>query len=127
MSKKRMLLHAGSLLLLSVPNITYLGCNFDILKEANAVAITMTALLIFAVIGVGAMAHIKMNSGVWVLLIGVFILSLANVAEVAGMALIIEGIGIAGDGYIFKPLITKQKIKELEADGKQVTYTRTIN
>ena len=126
MSKKRALLHAGSLTSLIVPNLVYMGCNVQVLKEANAIALTMTALLILGVIGIGALAHFKANAGIWCALIGVFILSLANIAYVAGIALIIEGAGLALDGYVFKPLITKQKMEELKKDGEQITYTREI-
>ena len=126
MSKKRIWLHVTSILILSVPNLTYLGFNFDILKEANAIALTMSALLILAVVGVGVLAHIKFNSGVWALLIGIFVLALSNVAYIAGFALIIEGAGLALDGYVFKPLIKKAKIQELKDKGENVTYTEQI-
>lgn len=126
MSKKRAWLHTASISLLTAPNIIYLSCNFDILREANAIALTMTAMLVLSVVGLGALAHFKANSGIWVTLIGVFILSLSNIAWAAGIALIIEGVGLAIDGYVLKPLITKTKIKELEDNGKQVTYTREI-
>lgn len=126
MSKKRIWLHTTSILILSVPNLTYLGFNFDILKEANAIALTMSALLILSVVGVGVLAHIKFNSGIWALLIGIFILALSNVAYIAGFALIIEGAGLALDGYVFKPLIKKAKIQELKDKGENVTYTEQI-
>lgn len=126
MSKKRIWLHTTSILILSVPNLTYLGFNFDILKEANAIALTMSALLILAVVGVGVLSHIKFNSGVWALLIGIFVLALSNVAYIAGFALIIEGAGLALDGYVFKPLIKKAKIQELKDKGENVTYTEQI-
>lgn len=126
MSKKRAWLHTASIGLLTAPNIIYLSCNFDILREANAIALTMSAMLVLSIVGLGALAHFKANSGIWVTLIGVFILSLSNIAWVAGIALIIEGVGLAIDGYVLKPLITKTKIKELEDNGKQVTYTREI-
>lgn len=126
MSKKRKWLHACSVATLTVPNCVYLGCNVEILKEANAIALTMTALLVLAVVGLGTLAHFKANTGVWVTLIGIFILSLSNISYVAGIALIIEGSGLAIDGYAIKPLITKEKLEELEADGKSVTYTKEI-
>lgn len=126
MSKKRAWLHTASISLLTAPNIIYLSCNFNILREANAIALTMSAMLVLSIVGLGALAHFKANSGIWVTLIGVFILSLSNIAWVAGIALIIEGVGLAIDGYVLKPLITKTKIKELEDNGKQVTYTREI-
>lgn len=126
MSKKRIWLHVASLSILSVPNLVYLGVNFDILKEANAIALTMSALLILAVVGVGVLAHMKVNGGVWALLIGIFVLSLSNIAYIAGFALIIEGAGLALDGYVFKPLIEKQKIKELKEKGENVTYTTKV-
>ena len=126
MSKKRAWLHTASIGLLTAPNIIYLSCNFNILKEANAIALTMTAMLVLSIVGLGALAHFKANSGIWVTLIGVFILSLSNIAWIAGIALIIEGAGLAIDGYVLKPLIAKTKIKELEDSGKQVAYTREI-
>lgn len=126
MSKKRLAVHGLSLGILSIPNLTYLGCNFSIIKEANAVALTMTALLILGVIGLGALAHIKANGGIWCAIIGAFILSLSNIAYIAGIALLIEGAGIAIDGYILKPWITSIKIEELEKNGQSVTYTKSI-
>lgn len=126
MSKKRMWLHVASYGLLTAPNLVYLGCNFDILKEANAIALTMTAMIVLSIVGLGALAHIKANTGIWVLLIGVFILALSNIAHVAGMALIIEGAGIGLDGYIMKPAIQKAKVEELKKNGEQVTYTTNI-
>lgn len=126
MSKKRIALHSASIALLTAPNIIYLCCNFDILKEANAIALTMTALITLSIVGLGALTHLKANGGIWVALIGVFILSLSNIAYIAGFALLIEGGGIAIDGYVIKPLITRTKIKELEDNGRQVTYTREI-
>lgn len=126
MSKKRAILHGISMLVLTAPNLTYLGLNFDILKEANAISLTMTALLVLSVIGIGAVTHIKTNGGVWCALIGIFVVSLSNIAYVAGIALIIEGVGVASDHYIFKPLIEKEKIKELKRNGESVTYTTEI-
>lgn len=126
MSKKRIWLHVTSILILSAPNLIYLGLNFEILKEANTIALTMSALLILAVVGVGVLAHMKVNGGVWALLIGIFVLSLSNIAYIAGFALIIEGAGLALDGYVFKPLIEKQKIKELKEKGENVTYTTKV-
>lgn len=126
MSKKRLWLNIGAYATLIAPNLIYLGFNVQVLKEANAIALTMTAMLVLAIVGLGALTHVKMSSGVWVTLIGVFILALSNIAYIAGVALIIEGGSIAVDSYVFKPLITKQKIKELEENGKQVTYTTDI-
>lgn len=126
MSKRRVWLNVGSYATLIIPNLIYLGCNVQILKEANAISLTMTALLVLAILGLGALTHIKTNFGIWVTLIGIFILSLSNIAYVAGIALIIEGGGIAIDGYLFKPLIQKVKIKELEDNGKSVTFTKEI-
>lgn len=126
MSKKRLLLHAMSMAALTAPNGIYLACNYDVLKEANVVALTMTTMIILAIVGLGALAHFKANKGIWVTMIGVFILSLSNISYVAGIALIIEGAGLTVDGYIFKPLITNVKIKELEDAGKSITYTKSI-
>lgn len=126
MSKKRIWYHVASIATLTAPNAIYLGCNVQILKEANAVALTMTALLVLAVIGLGALAHFKANMGVWTTLIGIFILSLSNIAWVAGIALIIEGGGLAIDGYVFKPLIHKAKVEELRKNGESITFTEQI-
>lgn len=126
MSKKRFWLHAASIGFLTAPNLVYLGCNFDVLKEANAVALTMTALIILAVVGLGALAHFKANGGIWVTLIGIFVLCLSNIAYIAGVALIIEGGGLAIDGYLFKPLIKKAKIEELKENGETVSYTTQV-
>ena len=126
MSRKRKLLHTASISLLTVPNLIYLGFNVQVLKEANAIALTMTAMLVLAIVGLGALAHIKADKGIWVTLIGIFILSLSNIAYIAGIALVIEGGGLAVDGYFLKPLILKEKERELEANGKSVTYTREI-
>lgn len=126
MSKRRKWLHVGSISLLTVPNLVYLICNGDVLKEANTIALTMTALLVLSAVGLGALAHFKANGGVWATLIGIFVLALSNIAYVAGVALIIEGAGLMVDGYVFKPLIRQAKIKELEDSGKQVTYTRDV-
>ena len=126
MSKRSKWLNVGSVALLTVPNLVYLICNGDILKEANTIALTMTALLVLSVVGLGALAPFKANGGVWTTLIGIFILALSNIAYVAGVALIIEGAGLLIDGYVLKPLIRQAKIKELEDSGKQVTYTRDV-
>lgn len=126
MSKKRALLHAASIALLTVPNAVYLGLNFDVLKEANTIALTLSAMLILSIIGLGTLAHFKANKGIWVSIIGIFILSLSNVAYIAGLALIIEGGGLALDGYVFTPLINKVKVEELKKNGENVTYTAQI-
>lgn len=126
MSKKRVWLHVASIATLTAPNLVYLGCNYEILKEANVVALTMTALLVLAIVGLGALAHFKANGGIWVTLIGIFILSLSNIAYVAGIALIIEGGGLAIDGYLFKPLIHKAKLEELKKNGESITYTTEV-
>jgi len=126
MSKKRIAWHALSVSILTVPNLIYLCCNIQILKEANAIALTMSALLVLSIVGMGALAHFKPKSGIWVTLIGVFVLALSNISYVVGIALIIEGSGLAVDGYGIQPMIVKQRIKELEEDGKQVTYTTEI-
>ena len=126
MSKKRLWLNASAISLVTIPNLVYMGLNVDVLKEANTIALTMTALLILSIVGLGALAHFKTNGGVWAALIGVFIISLSNIAYVAGIALIIEGAGLAIDGYVFKPLIEKAKIQELKDNGESVTYTTNV-
>ena len=124
MSKQRIFYHILSATILTVPNLTYLGLNFDVLKEVNAISLTMTALLILSVIGLGTLAHLKLNGGVWAILVGIFILALSNLQYIAGVALVIEGGGMALDGYVFKPLIQKAKIKEFEKNGGSITYTK---
>lgn len=126
MSKKRVLLNTASISMLTAPNLLYLGCNFNVLREANIIALSMTAMLILSIVGLGALTHVKANNGVWVTLIGIFILALSNISYIAGVALIIEGGGIALDGYVFKPLILKTKTEEIEKNGGTVTYTREI-
>ena len=126
MSKKRIALHTLSVSLLTAPNLVYLLCNVEVLKEANAIALTMTALLVLSVVGLGALAHFKPKSGIWILLIGIFVLSLSNISYIAGVALIIEGSGLVVDGYAIEPLILKQKIKELQQNGQSVTYTKEL-
>ena len=125
MGKKRLWYHMISLSLLTVPNLTYLGVNFDIVKEANAISLTMTALLILSVVGFGAATHIDVNKGVWALLIGVLVVSLSNISYIVGIALIIEGAGIAIDGYVMKPLIEIEKVKEKSEHGTESTTTTT--
>ena len=126
MSKKRIALHTLSVSILTAPNLVYLLCNVEVLKEANAIALTMTALLVLSIVGLGALAHFKPKSGIWVLLIGIFVLSLSNISYIAGTALIIEGSGLVVDGYGIEPLILKQKIKELQQNGQSVTYTKEL-
>ena len=126
MSKKRAILTTSAVGVLTAPNLVYLGCNFNVLKDANAIALSMTSFLALAIVGLGTLAHFKANKGIWVILIGIFILSLSNVAYIAGVALIIEGTGLAFDSYVLDPLILKQKMRELEASGKRVTYTREV-
>lgn len=126
MSKKRAWLNVASIGLLTAPNMLYMGLNIDILKDANVIALTMTALLVLSIIGLGALAHFKANGGIWCALIGIFILSLSNIAYVAGIALIIEGAGLAIDGYVFKPLIQRAKVEELRERGESVTYTTNV-
>ena len=126
MSKKRFWLHTASIALLTAPNAIYMGCNFDVLKETNAVALTLTALIILSIVGLGALAHFKANSGIWVTLIGILVLCMSNIAYITGVALMIEGGGLAIDGYVFKPLIKKTKIEELRNNGETVTYTTSI-
>jgi hypothetical protein len=126
MSKRRKVLHGASIGLLTAPNLIYLGCNFQILREANTIALSMTAMLVLAIVGLGALTHFKANGGIWVALIGIFILSLSNIAYIAGIALLIEGGGIAIDGYVIRPAITKAKMEELKQNGEQITYTKSI-
>ena len=126
MSKKRIAWHTLSVSILTIPNLVYMCCNVQVLKEANTIALTMTALLILSIVGLGALAHFKPKSGIWVLLIGIFVLSLSNIAYIAGIALIIEGSGLVVDGYALQPMIIKQKIKELKENGESVTYTKEL-
>lgn len=126
MRRKRIWTNVLSIVLLTVPNTIYLCCNIPLLREANVVALSMTALLVLSIIGLGTLAHFKANAGVWAMLIGVFILALSNIAWVAGIALLIEGAGLAIDGYALKPLALKLKTEELKENGESVTYTREI-
>lgn len=126
MKKRIFWMHTLSASLLSVPNLVYMGCNVQILKEANAIALTMTAMLVLSIVGLGMLTHIHINTGVWVTLIGVFILALSNISYVAGIALIIEGSAIAVDSTVLKPSILKLKTEELKKNGESVTYTREI-
>lgn len=126
MKKWRILLEIASIALLVIPNLIFLICNIQVFKTAHIVAITMVALVVLSVVGLGAMIHFKVKSGIWMLLIGVFVVAWSNISYYGGIALIIEGVALAIDGYFIRPLIVKQKIKELEANGKSVTYTRNI-
>lgn len=127
MRKKILLLHILSLALLIVPNLVYLICNLNVFKEAHAIALTMVAMVILACIVIGALLHFRFNMGVWIAIIGAFVLALSNISYVAGIGLLIEGIGLIIDGYFIKPIIVNLKTKELEQHGKQVTYTRRID
>lgn len=127
MKKKRMLLESASMSFLVIPNLIYLFCNFNILKEANVIALTMVSLLVLSVIGLGALIHFKVKAGIWLVIVGIFMLIMSNVSYVGGCALIIEGICLSFDAYLIKPLIVRLKIKELEANGQSVTYTRSID
>ena len=124
MKKLRVLLEILSITILTVPNLIYLLCNTRVLKEANYVAITMIALVVLAVICLGAFIHCKIKAGIWILLIGVFIVSVSNISLFGGIALIIEGLGLAVDGYFIKPLVIKLKVKELESNGRKGRYTQ---
>lgn len=124
--KKTILLHLVSIALLVIPNLIYLICNLGLFKEAHALALTMVAIVVLCVIGLGALLHFKVKAGIWVAIIGAFVLSLSNISFIAGIALLIEGAGLAIDGYFIQPLIIKAKIKELKDNGESITYTREI-
>ena len=126
MTKKRAWLHVLSVAVVVIPNLIYMLCNIQVLKDANWLSLTMTALLVLGVIGLGALAHFKPKAGIWVVLIGVFVLALANMSYVAGIALIIEGVGLALESYLIRPIIKEEKIKELKARGETVTYTSEV-
>ena len=125
--KKTLLLHTISILSLSIPNLCYLIFNYEVLSEAHAVTLSMVVMVILSIVGLGSLCHFKIKAGVWVTIVGAFILALSNISYVAGIALIIEGVGLVIDGYILRPAIINAKTKELEANGKQVTYTRRID
>lgn len=127
MKWRTFLLHLGSILILVVPNLIYLLTKLDVIKDTHAIALTMVAMVVFSVIGIGVLLHFKFNIGVWITIIGAFVLALSNISYVAGVALLIEGVGITLDGYIFKPLRIRARVKELEKDGKSITYTRRID
>lgn len=125
--KKKVLLHILSISLLVVPNLIYLICNSKLLKEVHAIALTLVAIVVLTVVGLGALLHFKAKAGIWVAIIGAFVLAMSNISYVAGVALLIEGVGLAIDAYFIKPILVKIKIKELEEDGKSITYTRSID
>ena len=127
MKWRTFLLHLGSILILVVPNLIYLLTKLDVIKDTHAIALTMVAMVVLSVIGIGVLLHFKFNIGVWITIIGAFVLALSNISYVAGVALLIEGVGITLDGYIFKPLRIRARVKELEKDGKSITYTRRID
>lgn len=124
---KKFLLNLTSIIILVVPNLIYLFTKIDVIKETHAIALTMVAIVVLSVIGLGVLLHFKFNIGVWITIIGAFVLALSNISYVAGVALLIEGVGITLDGYIIKPLRIRAKVKELEANGKSITYTRRID
>ena len=124
MNKKRIIYHILSIFFLTVPNLVYLLCNFNVLKETNIISLTMVAMLILSVIGIGALTHVKLKAGIWIILVGLFMLIMSNISLIGAVALIIEGGGMVVDGYIFKPLIDKSKVKEFEENGGTITYTK---
>ena len=125
--KKKILLHILSICLLVIPNMVYLICNVGLLKEVHAVALTLVAIVVLSIVALGALLHFKAKAGIWVMIIGAFVLAMSNVSYVAGIALIIEGIALALDAYLIRPILVKIQIKELEASGKSITYTRNID
>lgn len=126
MKALRILLEVLSITILTVPNLVYLLCNGHVFKQAHYIAITLITLVVLSVVCLGAFIHCKVKAGIWLLLIGVFVVAISNIAVYGGVALIIEGIGLALDAYLIKPLVVKVKIKELESHGKSVSYTRNI-
>ena len=126
MKALKILLEVLSIAILTVPNLVYLLCNGHIFKEAHYIAITLISLVVLSVICLGAFIHCKIKAGIWLLLIGVFVVAISNISLYGGTALIIEGIGLAIDGYLIRPFVVKLKIKELESHGKSVSYTRNI-
>ena len=127
MSKKRLLLEVLSILVLVVPNLVYMLCNLQVFKEAHYLALTMVAIIVLCIIGLGALIHFKAKAGIWLAIIGVFVLVMSNISYVAGIALIIEGVCLSLDSYLIKPLVIRLKIKELEENVKSVTYTKSID
>ena len=127
MKWRKFLLHLASIIILVVPNLIYLLTKLDVIKDTHAIALTMVAMVVLSVIGIGVLLHFKFNIGIWITIIGAFVLALSNISYVAGVALLIEGVGITLDGYIFKPLRIRARVKELEKDGKSITYTRRID
>lgn len=126
MNKKKLLLQGTSLSILSIPNIIYLLCNIQVLRDTNVIALTMLSLVVLSIIGLGALIHFKVKAGIWLVIIGLFMLVMSNVSWVGGIAFIIEGIGLALDAYIIQPLLVKEKIKELKENGESITYTKEI-
>ena len=126
MDKKKLFLEITSIAMLTIPNLIYMLCNINVFKEAHVIALTMLSLIILSIIGLGVLAHFKVKAGIWIIIIGIFMLIMSNLSYVGGIAMIIEGIGLALDSYLIRPLIIKEKIKELEANGKSITYTRNI-
>lgn len=125
--RKRVLLHALSLIMLICPNLGYLIFNYEALTEAHAVALSMVVMVVLSIVGLGSLMHFKIRAGIWITVVGAFVLALSNISYVAGVALIIEGLALTVDGYLIRPAIIEAKIKELEKNGKQVTYTRRID
>ena len=111
MKWRTFLLHLASIIILVVPNLIYLLTKLDVIKDTHAIALTMVAMVVLSVIGIGVLLHFKFNIGVWITIIGAFVLALSNISYVAGVALLIEGVGITLDGYIFKPLRIRAKVK----------------
>lgn len=126
MNKKKILLQATSISMLSIPNLIYLICNYPVIKDTNVIALTMISLVVLSIIGLGALIHFKVKAGIWLVIIGLSMMVMSNISWVGGVAFVIEGIGLALDSYIIQPLLVKEKIKELEADGKSITYTKEI-
>lgn len=126
-NKRKIFLELASMCFLVLPNLIYMCCNLKAFKEAHVIGLTMVGMLVLSIIGLGALVHFKVKAGIWIMVIGIFILMLSNISYIGGIALIIEGIGLTFDAYLIRPLIIREKIKELEANGKSVTYTRNID
>lgn len=109
-----------------LPVTLFNALNADAFYEISVLQFTFTFLLAGSMIGIAALTKLD-ASIIWVLVIGMLLAIMGEVAVQVGWSLVMIGLAMVIDKAIWSKLVKHYKGVYYEGTGRQITYTRSVD
>lgn len=114
-------------IVLIFPLLIYAIFNAKNFTKETTIGLSITGVIIIAILGIVLMCKVKLKGGVYILITAIIILILQDITTVLGTGLLIGGISLSIDGYIINPVKQYYKGMYYDSTGRKVVYSKKLD